>query len=401
MQEIDSIIQGFVDELDYEPIRAMFANVKQGKRLRSKLILAIAQGVLGENLAENSVNLGENSRKNAENSQISSENSRSAATKNDSRATPKNSQISTPKTEQNSKICEFSSENSAQTLENSQISQKNSHQNAENSQISSKNSQNSQESSLKNQILKLCAIVEFIHLASLLHDDIIDEAQLRRGARSINAEFGAKNALMLGDILYSYAFCELSRFPKFVAYTLSRAVARLAKGELMDIELSKAFNADESAYLAMIELKTAALIEASASCAAHLVGLDEQKFAEYGRNLGLAFQIIDDILDIKSDEKTLGKPALSDFKEGKCTLCYIALFRELNYNDRQILQNLFKKELNSAQKSWLEGKFSEHKIIEKSLQSARECGLRAIKAVESVKNRALEDIVRKMIDREF
>ncbi len=353
MQEIDSIIQGFVDELDYEPIRAMFANVKQGKRLRSKLILAIAQGVLGENLAENSVNLGENSRKNAENSQNSHE-------------------------------------NSAQALKNSQISSKN-----------SQNSQNSQENSLKNQILKLCAIVEFIHLASLLHDDIIDEAQLRRGAKSINAEFGAKNALMLGDILYSHAFCELSRFPKFVAFTLSRAVARLAKGELMDIELSKAFNADESAYLTMIELKTAALIEASASCAAHLVGLDEQKFAEYGRNLGLAFQIIDDILDIKSDEKTLGKPALSDFKEGKCTLCYIALFRELNYNDRQILQNLFKKELNLAQKSWLEGKFSEHKIIEKSLQSARKYGLRAIKAVESVKNRALEDIVRKMIDREF
>ena len=379
MKEIDSIIQGFVDELDYEPIRAMFANVKQGKRLRSKLILAIAQGVLGENLAENSVNFGENSRKNAENSvknaqnsQISSKNSlnsRHAAAKNDSHATPKNSQNSR--------------ENSAQALKNPQIPQ-------ENLQIP-----------LKNQILKLCAIVEFIHLASLLHDDIIDEAQLRRGARSINAEFGAKNALMLGDILYSHGFCELSRFPKFVAYTLSRAVARLAKGELMDIELSKAFNADESAYLAMIELKTAALIEASASCAAHLAGLDEQKFAEYGRNLGLAFQIIDDILDIKSDEKMLGKPALSDFKEGKCTLCYIALFRELNYNERQILQNLFKKELNSAEKSWLEGKFSEHKIIEKSLQSAKEYGLRAIKAVESAENRALEDMVRKMIDREF
>ena len=360
MKEIDSIIQGFVDELDYEPIRAMFANVKQGKRLRSKLILAIAQGVLGENLAENSQILNENSA-------------------------------------QNSKICEFLGENSRRNAENSQNSHENSAQTPKNPQIPQENSQ----IPLKNQILKLCAIVEFIHLASLLHDDIIDEAQLRRGARSINAEFGAKNALMLGDILYSHAFCELSRFPKFVAYTLSRAVARLAKGELMDIELSKAFNADESAYLEMIELKTAALIEASSSCAAHLVGFDEQKFAEYGRNLGLAFQIIDDILDIKSDEKTLGKPILSDFKEGKCTLCYIALFRELNYNERQILQALFKKELNSAEKSWLEGKFSEHKIIEKSLQSAKEYGLRAIKAVESAENRALEDMVRKMIDREF
>ena len=314
MQEIDLIIEKFIKELDYKPIETMFKSIKQGKRLRSKLILAITQDFWGEN-----------------------------------------------------------------------------------SQFSSENSKNSQQ----NQIFTLCAIVEFIHLASLLHDDIIDEAELRRGARSVNAEFGAKNALMLGDILYSYAFCELSKFENFVAFTLSKAVSALAKGELMDIELSKSFNADEKAYLTMIELKTAALIEASASCAAHLAGLDTQKFAEYGKNLGLAFQIIDDILDIKSDEKTLGKPALNDFKEGKSTLCYIALFKELNYNDRQILQGLFKKELNFAEKSWLEGKFKEHKILEKTLNVAKNYGLKAVEALESVQNQALKDIVQKMIDRDF
>ena len=318
MQEIDLIIEKFIKELDYKPIEAMFKSIKQGKRLRSKLILAITQGVWGEN-------------------------------------------------------SQFSSENST------------------------KNSKNSQQ----NQIFTLCAIVEFIHLASLLHDDIIDEAELRRGAKSINAEFGAKNALMLGDILYSYAFCELSKFENFVAFTLSKAVSALAKGELMDIELSKSFNADEKAYLTMIELKTAALIEASASCAAHLAGLDTQKFAEYGKNLGLAFQIIDDILDIKSDEKTLGKPALNDFKEGKSTLCYIALFKELNYNDKQILQGLFKKELNFAEKSWLEGKFKEHKILEKTLNVAKNYGLKAVEALENADNQALKDIVQKMIDRDF
>ena len=314
MQEIDLIIEKFIKDLDYKPIEAMFNSIKQGKRLRSKLILAITQDFWGEN-----------------------------------------------------------------------------------SQFSSENSKNSQQ----NQIFTLCAIVEFIHLASLLHDDIIDEAKLRRGAKSINAEFGAKNALMLGDILYSYAFCELSKFENFVAFTLSKAVSALAKGELMDIELSKSFNADEKAYLTMIELKTAALIEASASCAAHLAGLDTQKFAEYGKNLGLAFQIIDDILDIKSDEKTLGKPALNDFKEGKSTLCYIALFKELNYNDKQILQGLFKKELNLAEKSWLEGKFKEHKILEKTLNVAKNYGLKAVEALESVQNQALKDIVQKMINRDF
>ena len=311
MQEIDLIIEKFIKELDYKPIETMFKSIKQGKRLRSKLILAITQGVWGEN--------------------------------------------------------------------------------------STKNSKNPQQ----NQIFTLCAIVEFIHLASLLHDDIIDEAELRRGAKSINAEFGAKNALMLGDILYSYAFCELSKFENFVAFTLSKAVSALAKGELMDIELSKSFNADEKAYLTMIELKTAALIEASASCAAHLAGLDTQKFAEYGKNLGLAFQIIDDILDIKSDEKTLGKPALNDFKEGKSTLCYIALFKELNYNDKQILQGLFKKELSQSEQAWLADKFKEHKILEKTLNVAKNYGLKAVEALENADNQALKDIVQKMIDRDF
>ena len=234
-----------------------------------------------------------------------------------------------------------------------------------------------------------------------MHDDIIDEAELRRGAKSVNAEFGAKNALMMGDILYSYAFCELTKFPKEVACSISNAVTRLAKGELMDIELSKSFNTDEKAYLTMIELKTAALIEASAFSAAHLAGLDAQKFGEYGKNLGLAFQIIDDILDIKNDEKTLGKPAMSDFKEGKSTICYISLFKELNYNEKQILQDLFKKDLSQSELEWLKDKFKEHKIIEKTSKQAKDFGLKAIKAVEGFENSALKDIVLKMIDREF
>ncbi|EAH5200795.1 polyprenyl synthetase family protein, partial [Campylobacter upsaliensis] len=88
----------------------------------------------------------------------------------------------------------------------------------------------------------LCAIIELIHLASLLHDDIIDESELRRGARSINAEFGAKNALMLGDILYSKAFYELSKQEAKISQILSNAVCKLAIGELMDVNLSKEFN---------------------------------------------------------------------------------------------------------------------------------------------------------------
>lgn len=327
MQRIDEFLAHFIKELDYKPIKTMFESIKQGKRLRSKLILAIAQsGTKALNVGTQALNSGANASK--------------CAAQSDKKST-------------------------------------------------------------NDDFYKLCAIVEFIHLASLLHDDIIDEAELRRGAKSVNAEFGAKNALMMGDILYSYAFCELTKFPKEVAYSISNAVTRLAKGELMDIELSKSFNTDEKAYLTMIELKTAALIEASAFSAAHLAGLDAQKFGEYGKNLGLAFQIIDDILDIKNDEKTLGKPAMSDFKEGKSTICYISLFKELNYNEKQILQDLFKKDLNQSELAWLKDKFKEHKIIEKTSKQAKDFGLKAIKAVEGFENSALKDIVLKMIDREF
>lgn len=251
------------------------------------------------------------------------------------------------------------------------------------------------------ELHKLCAIVELIHLASLLHDDIIDEAHLRRGAKSINAEFGAKNALMLGDILYSYAFTQLLSFPKSVAKSISNAVAKLAKGELMDIELSKAFNSDKKAYETMIEYKTAALIEASAFSAAHLAGLDEKAFGEYGKNLGLAFQIVDDILDVKNDEKTLGKPAMSDFKEGKTTLVYINLFKELNYNDKEKLQNLFKKDLKDEELAWLKGKLAEYDIIKKTAKEAKDFALKALKAIEGFENERLRELVYKMTDREF
>ncbi len=105
----------------------------------------------------------------------------------------------------------------------------------------------------------------------------------------------------------------------------------------MDLDLAKSFNADEDMYLEMLYLKTATLIEASAYSAAILAKKDPKKYAIYGKNLGLSFQIIDDILDITSDEATLGKPAMNDFSEGKVTLPYIYLYESLEEKQRQKL----------------------------------------------------------------
>ena len=114
----------------------------------------------------------------------------------------------------------------------------------------------------------------------------------------------------------------------------------------------------------MIYKKTAVLIEASAKCAAFLKSYDVDKFAKYGRNLGIAFQIVDDILDIISNDETLGKPALSDYKDGKTTLPYIYLYENLNDEDKKILLRYFKKELSSDEILWVKDKFNEFKIIE-------------------------------------
>ena len=140
--------------------------------------------------------------------------------------------------------------------------------------------------------IKLCAIVEMIHAASLLHDDVIDEADTRRGQPSVNALYDNKTSIMFGDILYSRAFTELSQMDKRVAYTISNAVTLLSIGEMIDVDLTNSFNKSYDLYLDMIYKKTASLIEASAKAAAILAGLDENKYALYGKNLGVAVETI-------------------------------------------------------------------------------------------------------------
>ena len=249
--------------------------------------------------------------------------------------------------------------------------------------------------------LKLCAIIELIQAASLLHDDVIDESDTRRGKPSINATYGSKNAVMLGDILYSKAFFELTKFDKFIAGCISESVAKLSVGELIDVKMGESFNDDEKKYLNMIYLKTAALIESSAMSGAFLAGLDTNKFGEYGKNLGIAFQIIDDILDITQDSIKLGKPALNDFKEGKTTLPYIYLYENLQVNDKEKLKSLFKKELNSQESAWIKAKFGEFKIIEKCVNLAKNYGEKALQSVSEFENEKLNEIVLNMINREF
>lgn len=256
-------------------------------------------------------------------------------------------------------------------------------------------------SGVSEEALKLCAIIELIQSASLLHDDVIDNASTRRKSPSLNAIFGNKNAIMLGDVLYAKAFFELSTYEQSIAKSVSDSVCRLAVGEIEDVFMAQSFNTNKTRYLQMCELKTAALIAASAECGALLSGLDSQKYRSYGNNLGIAFQIIDDVLDITQSTEVLGKPAMSDLSEGKSTLPYIYLYERATREVRQELLTLFGTPLCESKAQWLKEQLNAHHCVQDSIAKAREYALSALDSIQGEGNTQLNEIVQNMIEREF
>jgi len=250
-------------------------------------------------------------------------------------------------------------------------------------------------------VVKTAAVVEMIHAASLLHDDVIDDADTRRSKPSLNALYGNKTAIMLGDILYSKGFLELNNISAEVAKVVSNAVTQLSLGELHDVSLSKTFNLDKNAYLKMIYQKTASLMEASAGAAALLAGKDKVPYMTYGRNLGMAFQMIDDLLDITADSATLGKPALHDFVEGKTTLPYIYLYEMLESDEQEKLKSLHAKKLSTEEEVWIKKMMHKHQVIEKSYTEAKVLIKEAISQMDSRGETALSGIAIAMIERDF
>jgi octaprenyl-diphosphate synthase len=249
--------------------------------------------------------------------------------------------------------------------------------------------------------VKTAAIVEMIHAASLLHDDVIDDAYTRRSKPSLNALYGNKTAIMLGDILYSKGFYELNNISPDVAKVISNAVVQLSQGELKDVSLSQKFNTDREIYLHMIYQKTGSLMEACAGAAALLAGKNKEVYMIYGRNLGIAFQMIDDILDITMDAETLGKPALHDFEEGKTTLPYVYLNEVLEKEDQKVLQGLHGKKLNGSEQAWIKNKMQSHGVIEKSYNEAKVLIEEAISLMNDQGEHELSGIAMSMIERNF
>ena len=170
----------------------------------------------------------------------------------------------------------------------------------------------------------LAAVVEFIHTATLLHDDVVDESSLRRGRQTANAAFGNAASVLVGDFLYSRAFQMMVEADDMrVMRVLSDATNVIAEGEVLQLINCNDPDVDEERYLTVIRYKTAKLFEASAQLGAILAGAPaaiETGAAEYGRRLGTAFQLIDDVLDYSGVTSDIGKNVGDDLREGKPTL---------------------------------------------------------------------------------
>jgi len=172
--------------------------------------------------------------------------------------------------------------------------------------------------------LQLAAVIEFIHTATLLHDDVVDESPLRRGRSTANAAFGNAAAVLVGDFLYSRAFQMMVEAGDMrVMQVLAEATNTIAGGEVLQLMGSHDPAVDEARYLEVIRRKTAKLFEAAARLGGVLARSDpaiEAGLADYGMNVGTAFQLIDDVLDYSGDAATIGKALGDDLAEGKPTL---------------------------------------------------------------------------------
>ncbi len=190
---------------------------------------------------------------------------------------------------------------------------------------------------------ELAAVVEFIHTATLLHDDVVDDSSLRRGRATANEAFGNPASVLVGDFLYSRAFQMMvgvgdMRIMRILADTTNI----IAEGEVLQLMNMHDASLDEAGYLRVIRSKTAKLFEASARLGAILAGSSEaieQHCADYGQALGTAFQVIDDVLDYEGDAAEMGKNLGDDLREGKATLPLIAAMQRGSAAERDLIRH--------------------------------------------------------------
>lgn len=186
--------------------------------------------------------------------------------------------------------------------------------------------------------MSAAVVIEMFHTATLVHDDVVDESHLRRGSRTVNDIWGNRISILIGDLLFSKTLAGIVDLQDTEAVAvLAETAERITEGELLQIAYSREGTLSEESYFDLIAKKTASLFNASCQLGAMTVGENgaaRRKMAEFGENFGIAFQIMDDLLDYIGDEKLMGKPTGSDLREGKVTLPLIFALRQAESKER-------------------------------------------------------------------
>jgi octaprenyl-diphosphate synthase len=234
----------------------------------------------------------------------------------------------------------------------------------------------------------LAAAVEFIHVATLLHDDVIDEGEMRRGKKTVNLQWNNKSSILMGDYLFSMAFNLMTKNSNLkVLKIISDASKKIVDGEILQLSKFQNIELSFEDYLEVIFLKTAKLFSASLEAGSILgagsgVGKFTKNLKNFGNYIGIAFQIMDDYLDYAADTKKLGKNIGDDFAERKITLPIIFLYQDSDHKDKERVKEIF-----SSKK----GDFTEilnlirqYQSLEKSLNLAKKYQMMALKELDGL-----------------
>jgi octaprenyl-diphosphate synthase len=258
--------------------------------------------------------------------------------------------------------------------------------------------------------IALAACVEFIHTATLLHDDVVDASGLRRGRDTANAVWGNKPAVLVGDFLFSRSFQLMVEDGSLrILEILSHAAAVIAEGEVMQLMTANDTTTTEAAYLAVIEAKTAALFAAATRIGAIVAGrpaAEEEALAQYGRNLGIAYQLVDDMLDFSARQVELGKSVGDDFRDGKITLPILFAFARGSEEERAFWRRTLEAcEQRDGDLEHAIGLIERHGAIADTLARARTYSTNARDALATFadcsERRALDEAARFATERSF
>jgi len=251
--------------------------------------------------------------------------------------------------------------------------------------------------------VKLAASVEFMHTATLLHDDVVDESELRRGKLAARMVWGNQASVLVGDFLLGQAFKMMVEVGSLDALDiLSDAAAIIAEGEVMQLGAAKNTATTEDEYLAVIKAKTAALFSAAAEVGPAISGRDRSEraaFRSYGTNLGLAFQLIDDALDYGGSSAELGKRVGDDFREGKITLPVVLCYRRGSDDDRAFLRRaLTEGKIGDGDLERAIGLMRLHGAIDDTVERARHFGAVARDALAPFPDSAYKSALLEAVD---